>query len=121
MSLKRVLMTMARNPGFPNGDSRYGYEFIAPLTPDGRLDAGAWEAVEAKCTVRHFEPGKDDENGMLVLDEDRWFFDYNQDFDADDEPLFKLDKHIMLEGEYITVTEHDRKQRAFQIVSVRPA
>ena len=37
----------------------------------------------------------------------------------DDEPIFKFDRHVMKQGEYVSITEHDGVMRPFRIVSVR--
>ncbi|MDQ2861553.1 MAG: hypothetical protein M3T55_12690, partial [Pseudomonadota bacterium] len=44
MSLSRIVMRLARNPGteFAGGDDHRGYALSAPLTADGRLDAAAY-------------------------------------------------------------------------------
>jgi hypothetical protein len=41
MSLSRIVMRLARNPGteFAGGDDHRGYALTAPLTEDGLLDA----------------------------------------------------------------------------------
>ena len=43
--LKTVRLELARTKEFPDGNARCGYEFIAPLTADGHLDAEAYRAV----------------------------------------------------------------------------
>ena len=48
-----------------------------------------------------------------------WHFDYDAHDSDDDEPLFKLDRHIIKQGEYLSITEHDGVMRTFKIVSVR--
>ena len=44
MTLSRIVMRLARNPGteFAGGDDHRGYALTAPLTPDGLLDADAY-------------------------------------------------------------------------------
>jgi hypothetical protein len=43
MTLSRIVMRLARNPGteFAGGDDHRGYALTAPLTGDGHLDEGA--------------------------------------------------------------------------------
>ena len=49
MSLSRVVMRLARNPGteFADGDDHRGYMLCVPLTPDGKLDEAAFKKNRA--------------------------------------------------------------------------
>lgn len=49
----------------------------------------------------------------------RWVFSYDKDSDEDDEPIFKLGAHLLREGEYVSITEHDGEMRPFKVVSVK--
>ncbi|NWH09308.1 MAG: hypothetical protein HXY22_11815 [Alphaproteobacteria bacterium] len=120
MGLKRVRIELARSPGFPEGSRRHGYEFVAPLDDEGHLDAAAHRLHKSDCKVRRFWGDEEEEHGTLIHGRAGWWFDYDSKDEADDEPLFKLDRHTISEGEYISVTEHDGKLYAFRVVSVRP-
>ncbi len=37
-ALKRIRLILARSKAFPEGSARHGYEFVAPLDPDGQHD-----------------------------------------------------------------------------------
>lgn len=63
--LRTVRLELARTKDFPEGSAERGYEFVAPLTADGAIDAAAFPANRAACTVRRFWPGEDDELGRL--------------------------------------------------------
>jgi hypothetical protein len=41
--------------------------------------------------------------------------------EQDDEPIFRFDRHAFVEGEYVSITEHDGVTRPFRVASVRPA
>ena len=120
MALFHVRLELARSAAFPNGSARHGYEFVAPLDAAGHLNAAVWKANKAKCTVRRFTAGEPDQNGLLVDVGRGWHFDYDAGARDDDEPLYKLDRHTIRQGEYLSVTEHDGVMRTFKIVSVRP-
>lgn len=120
MQLKRIRLELARTPEFPAGSSKYGYEFIAPLTQDNHLDANAWKAVKDHCGVLRFWGSDRPEHGMLRHVGSGWRFDYDRDDDADDEPFFKLDRHTLAPGDYVSITEHDGVQRSFRVVSLTP-
>jgi len=64
MALKKIRLELARTAAAPEGDRRCGYEFIAPLDAQGRLDARAWPHDKSKCTVRRFWANQDDEHGI---------------------------------------------------------
>ena len=95
MTLKHIRLELARTKDRPDGDARCGYEFAAPLDAAGHFDAEGWKAGKALCSVRRFWHG------------------------ADDEPIFKFDRHTFVPGEYVTITEHDGVARPFKVVSVR--
>jgi hypothetical protein len=120
MALKRIRLELARTKEFPEGNPNCGYEFIAPLKADGHFDLEEWKKTREACSVRRFWQGEDDEEGMLIHGRSgRWMFSYAPG-DEDDEPIFRFDRHIIKQGEYISITEHDGVNRPFRVVSVRP-
>ncbi|HWA88777.1 MAG TPA: hypothetical protein VG889_01995 [Rhizomicrobium sp.] len=120
MALTKIRMELARMEGFPEGSTAHGYEFVAPLTADGHVDVEEWRTAKDKCTVRRFWEGEDDEHGKLRYLGHGWRFDYDPRDADDDEPFFKLDRHVLTKGSYVSVTEHDRVQRPFKIVKTTP-
>ena len=119
MALQQIRLELARTPDFPEGSPDRGYEFIAPLTPDGHIDAKAWKDVKDRCEVTRFWAGEF-ETGLLRHVGGGWRFDYAAQDDADDEPFFKLDRHALTPGAYVSITEHDGVQRPFRVASVLP-
>lgn len=118
MTLKSIVLELARNPGAPQGDRGARYEFRAPLKPDGAFDADAWAGVQNLCVVRRFEAGEEVETGLLIRSRGgRFVFSYAPG-DADDEPVFRFASHRFVPGEYITVTEHDGVARTFRVAAV---
>ena len=120
IQLKRIRLELARTPEFPAGSPKYGYEFIAPLTQDQQIDANAWKRVKDHCGVLRFWGADQPERGLLRHVGNGWRFDYNRRDDTDDDPFFKLDRHSLAVGDYVSVTEHDGVQRPFRVVSVTP-
>ncbi|HTI87602.1 MAG TPA: hypothetical protein VL966_13435 [Alphaproteobacteria bacterium] len=119
MSLKRIHLELARTKEFPEGSAEYGYDFRAPLGPDGHIDAEAWRAAKDQCTVRHFRPDENDENGYLIRTaRGTWAFSYAPGED-DDEPFFRFEAHAFKEGEYVSITGHDGQLLPFKVISVR--
>lgn len=121
MSLKRIWLELARTPDHPEGSSTHGYEFVAPLDARGHLDSSQWPKAKGGCTVRRFSSSQPDEHGALIHRRNgSWAFSYAPG-DDDDEPIFRFDRHNFVEGEYVTVTEHDGVARPFRVVRVAPA
>ena len=115
--LRRIRLELARTPEFPDGSREHGYEFIAPLTDDSLIDARAWRDAKSLCRVSRFA-GEETETGTLHHVGGGWRFDYDGKTRDDDEPFFKLDRHPLTPGAYVSITEHDGKMRPFKVVSV---
>ena len=65
-NFKRIRLNLARSKEFPQGSSRRGYEFVAPLKANGHIDEAQWRKDRAHCRVRRFWEGQADEIGILV-------------------------------------------------------
>ena len=120
MPMKRIRMELARDHDYPEGSRQRGYEFAAPLDEQGHLLADEWRVTREKCRVKRFWPGQKDEIGHLVHRRGgSWAFDYDPKRSDDDEPGFKLDRHRLVPGEYVSITEHYGAMRTFRIIWVR--
>ncbi|MCA0200081.1 MAG: hypothetical protein LCH56_04500 [Proteobacteria bacterium] len=118
MSLKSVILELARNSQAPHGDRDWRYEFRAPLDERGYFDPKAWDDFKELCTVRRFQNGALAETGLLCRTAGgRFFFSYRPGFE-DDEPVFRFADHRFAPGEYVTITEHDGVARTFRVVGV---
>lgn len=122
MSLSRIVMRLARNPGteFAGGDDHRGYALTAPLTSEGLLDESAYAQTRDDCVVRRFAPDEDAVDGRLARRGSRWFFDYDDTDSADDEPVHRLGEHRFAVGEYVTVTDEDGRPLTYKVVDVQP-
>ena len=122
MPLSRIVMRLARNPGteFAGGDDHRGYALTAPLTAEGLIDESAYSAAKAECMVRRFAPDEDPADGRLARRGQRWFFDYDDGSDVDDEPVHRLGEHRFAVGEYVTVTDEDGRPLTYKVVEVTP-
>ena len=117
MTLYSIHLELGRTKEFPEGNPLHGYVFVAPLDAQGQLDAEEWRHSKTRCVVRRFSPGAGEMRGRLLHVGKGWHFDYDPKRRDDDEPLFKLDRHLIKQGEYLSVTEHDGVTRPFKIVS----
>jgi hypothetical protein len=117
MPMNRITLRLARNPSTPfvEGDPERGYVLLAPLTPDGKIDADVYAAAKAACTVRRFGPGVDAVEGRLRRHASVWYFDYDAQRTSDDEPVFKLGDHRFLPGDYVTITDDEGTPLTYQV------
>ena len=123
MSLSRIVLRLARNPGteFADGDDHRGYTLTAPLTEAGSLDEVAFKAAAKACLVRRFAPDEDAQEGRLVRRGERWFFDYGEQAEDTDEPVYRLGDHVFAVGEYVSVTDEDGQLLTYKVTEVVPA
>jgi hypothetical protein len=124
--LKRIRLKLARSKEFPQGSIKHGYEFVAPLRPDGRIDAELWHKYREHCGVRRFWEGEDDEVGRLVhkpggSEHARWIFDYDETAEDDDEAGYRFADHPFRNGEYVSIRDAEGEMHTFQVASVEPA
>lgn len=122
MSLSRIVMRLARNPGteFGEGDDHRGHTLTAPLTPDRRLDVEAWRKVKDKCVVRRFAPDEDPVEGRLARRGEIWFFDFEDEDPNDVEPVYRLGDHTFGVGDYVTVRDHRGRPLTYKVTEVVP-
>ncbi len=122
MTLSRIVMRLARNPGteFAGGDDHRGYALTAPLTSDGLIDEAAYGKAKARCVVRRFAPDEDAVDGRLARRGERWFFDYDDADSADDEPVHRLGQHRFSLGEYVSVSDEDGRLLTYKVMEVTP-
>lgn len=120
VTLRGIRLELARSAEFPEGSAEHGYDFVAPLDPEGRIDLEGWRANRERCVVRRFWAGEEDEHGHLVHGPgNRWVFRYDLDADpAEDESGFRFDSHRFRQGEYVSITEHDGVTRTFKVAAV---
>lgn len=124
-AFKRIRLELARSKEFPEGSTRHGYEFVAPLDDDGHIDPKLWQAHREHCGVRRFWNGNPDEFGRLVhkpggAEHTRWVFDYDPSGEADDEPGYRFGAHVFRPGEYVSIRDENGEIHTFKVVWVRP-
>lgn len=118
MTFYKVRLELARTDEFPEGSGDRGYELVAPVDASGHLDEAAWRANRKRCVVRRFWAGAADEKGELIHTRTGWAFSYAPGED-DNEPLFRLDTHVIKQGDYISIREHEGETLPFRIVRMQ--
>lgn len=125
-ALKRIRLNLARSKDHPEGSSRHGYEFVAPLDAAGHIDLEGWRENRNACTVRRFWGDEAPETGRLVHRAGgsrgaTWVFDYNEADTDDDEAGFRFADHAFQPGEYVSIRDDDGTLHTFQVVTVDKA
>jgi hypothetical protein len=98
--LSRILLNLARFREFPNGSSLRGYDFVAPLDSQRRIDPILWKKYRDSSRIRRFWEGEHDEIGHVVhkpggAEHERWGFDYRRDGHHNDEADCKFGTHFL--------------------------
>lgn len=115
---RRIRLELAREPGHPAGSSRDGYEMIAPLDREGRIDATLWRGHREACGVKRFRAHEEEEVGHLIHKPGgTWAFHYDVTGEDDDEAGYRFQDERFVVGEYLSVREDD-KQHTYRVVSV---
>jgi hypothetical protein len=122
--LRLITLDLARCADYPIGSVRHGYSFVAPLTADGHLDAGAWHEQRHRCYVRRFWAGEPDRIGRLVHRRGgsggaTWCFEYNDVIGTEAEAGHHLQQHCFVPGEYVSVLQDDEELKTFKVADVR--
>ena len=120
--LSKIHLELVRCPDLPEGSRRRGYEFVAPLGPDDRIDETEWKAARDRCRVRRFWVGNPDEVGHLIRKPGgAWAFHYDLLGDPeDDETGYRFGDQKFAPGEYVSIKEHDNVIRTFRVIFTRP-
>lgn len=107
--LHKIRLELARCKGFPEGAPDIGYEFSAPLTSSGKIDADAFQHQKDHCRVVRFRRGEDDDVGHLIRRPGgSWAFHYDIHSDGeDDESGYRFGDHVFRTGEYVSIREDD--------------
>lgn len=121
MTLKRITLQLARNPGLPAGDPQQGYMIIAPLTEAGMLDVEGWRAQRRACRVYRFHPDPAEKaDGWLTHRGSKWFFHYDEEAEGNDEAVFRFGDHRFKEGEYLTIQHTDAEPQTYKVTDISP-
>ena len=117
--LTHIRLTLAREPGRPDGDCGSGYDLVAVVDQDGRLDAAGCKAAGDRCRVRRFEGGETVATGRLRhAGRHRWILDFDPG-DRHDQTGFRFEDIAFLPGAYVSLTGHGGAQHTFAVARLR--
>ncbi len=115
---QHVRLELAREPGHPAGDPTDGYDMVAPLDADGRLDGDALRADPDRGHVRRFSRGETVGTGRLLQGPGgRWILDLDGG-DADDARGFRFEDERFVVGEYVSLTLPSGEQHTYVVARV---
>ncbi|MCU0732435.1 MAG: hypothetical protein MUE84_12730 [Hyphomonas sp.] len=121
MTLRRITLQLARNPGLPAGDPSQGYMIIAPIDAAGQLDVAAWREHRKACRVYRFHDDPSEAaDGWLTHRGQNWFFHYDEEGEGEDEAAFRFGAHVFREGEYITIRHADGEAQTYKVTDISP-
>lgn len=110
-----IRLELAREPGHPQGDARDGWDIVAPLNLEGRLDLAACRAEPQRCYVRRFVRDATIATGRLRhTTGDRWLLDMEGPDDLDATAL-RLADEVFAIGEYISIVSAGGHTRTYGV------
>jgi hypothetical protein len=113
-----IRLELAREPGHPAGAPDEGYDIVAPLDAEGRLDSEAQRAEPGRGHVRHFSGNQTVSAGTLRHGPGgRWVLDMDQG-DSDDVVGFRFESERFVVGEYVTLSRPSGEQHTYVVARV---
>lgn len=118
---RHIRLELAREPDHPHGDARAGYDIVAFLDEEGRLDFAACRAEAKRCRVRRFAEDVTVATGLLRhTTGDRWILDFPGG-DRDDATGFRLGNERFVLGEYVSIIGADGATHTYCVERVAEA
>ena len=126
VALRKVTLQAARSKEFPEGSIRHGYDFIAPLTDEGRIDLEAWKTHRGECFAHRHWGDEPTMQGLLVhrgggFGGSTWTFEWKGAKDSspiDEDEGYRFADHLFKVGEYVSVREPEGRMLTFRVVGV---
>jgi hypothetical protein len=122
-TLRKITLHAARSKAFPDGSIRHGYEFHAPLTPDGRIDLEGWKAHRGECFAHRYWGDEPPMSGLLVHRAGgrggaTWRFELGAGARFDDEESgYRFGDHTFRPEDYVSIREADGELMTFKVVA----
>ena len=113
-----VTMVLARGPHQPDGNLDDRMRMQVALTPQGHLDAAAWETGSGPWLTSRERPDRPRRAGELVKIDEGWAL---RELDSEDEPLYGMAAQIIRPGELVSITRLDGDEMLYRVVAVDAA
>ncbi|WP_339873241.1 hypothetical protein [uncultured Brevundimonas sp.] len=119
-TFQHIRLELAREPDHPRGSASTGYDLVAPLDAEGRLDPAALKAAPERSHVRRFVDDATVATGRLRhADDGRWILDLDPG-DAEDVTGFRLGEEKFVLGEYVSLLTARGTQHTYAVKRLRP-
>jgi len=119
-SFRVIRLHLAREPGHPEGDATHGYDLLAPLDDEGRIDGKVFRSFPSACRVRRFRPKQEDLVGHLAHGPGgAWLIDYGDAQQPPSERGYHFRDERFRPGEYVSILEDDDRLHTFKVASTR--
>lgn len=113
-----IRLELAREPGHPAGAPDNGYDIVAALDAEGRLDGEAQRAEPERGHIRRFSGNDSISTGQLRHGPGgRWILDMEQG-DAEDAVGFRFEDERFVPGEYVSLSLPSGKQHTYVVARV---
>ena len=119
-AFQHIRLELAREPGHPHGDASDGWDLVAPLDDEGRLDLDACVAAPERCFVRRFIRDATIATGRLRHTVgNQWLLDLDgrDDLDATG---FRLGEERFIVGEYVSIISAGGQTHTYGVERVAP-
>jgi hypothetical protein len=117
---QHIRLELAREPGHPAGDRADGWDLVAPLDAESRLDREACRDAPERCYVRRFVRGETVATGRLRRGTgDQWWLDLDGG-DELDAKGFRLGEERFVPGEYVSLISAGGDTHTYAVRQVVP-
>ena len=116
--MTKLLLVLAQAPGLPNGDLEDRLELHLALTPQGQLDAQAFDAAPAPWRATRERSGRPPQHSELIRLDEVWVLQNLRH--EDDDPLWVFEGWVFRPGELVRLRRPDGTELLFRIVQVEP-
>lgn len=119
-TLTHIRLELAREPGAPAGNPQNGWDIVAVLDSEGRLDGEGCRAQADRLHVRRFEDDQTVATGTLRHGAGgRWILDLAPE-DEPDATGFRFGEERFVAGEYVSLIDADGETHPYVVAKASP-